>query len=179
MGGTLVLLGQFITHRYTLRREERADLITAMERVIAAYMKADRAVSNLLSDVETHGPNHESVTDGLKVLMEMDHEIEAARWAVELRGDWTLAQALRSTEHYYDDMVSNAALGARGETERLAEARELFKGFYLQELNQMLATARESIHRKPFPLTDDDPEPRLGSPADGSERGEGLPPPDQ
>ena len=98
----------------------------------------------------------------------MDHEVEAARWAVEFRGNWRLAAAIRQMEDEYDAMTSNLARGAGGDTERLATARQQHEGFY-EYLNDMMATARESIHRRPFPPVEHDEDmPRLESSEDRS-----------
>jgi hypothetical protein len=73
-----------LTHGYTLRRERRAELTGAIDRAVAAYTAADRAVSRLIMQVLTR-QKEAVVMAAADAVTDQEVALRAAQFSMRLR----------------------------------------------------------------------------------------------
>jgi hypothetical protein len=104
IGAATVALGQVVAHRYSLRRERRAEFVDVLDRTIRSYVAGDSALSHLIAAVGT-GLGPEVAQIAADRVTQQEIEIRAARFSLvmRLRADHPLPEAFEVARRAFTD----------------------------------------------------------------------------
>jgi hypothetical protein len=129
IGAGLVVLGQGLTHRYTVQREVRRERADAVDRTAAALATLDRRVAHFQAWVGT-GRTPDEVQEAADEVDDAEVELRQATFSLRIRlpAGHVLPSLFESAEQFYTaSYVALAPLMAQGDRSVLGQSFHYFE----------------------------------------------------
>lgn len=128
IGALVAMIGQAVTHHYTLRRERRAEIVAAVESLVTALVAMDRRIHRLITLV---GPNmiRSDVQEAADAVSDAEERSRVALFLLRIRVDANtdMLDAFEGTmQRYTSSYIALEPMLTGRDTRAIKTAHELF-----------------------------------------------------
>ncbi len=148
LGAATLAFGQWITHRYALKRERRSEMTATLDRTIEGFVAADKALAFLIREVDFGKPEKvvQAAADEVSV-----HEVtmRASLFSLRVRVSigHPIEEAFKEAESLFIKswMALGPAIASRGKRKDSIEAARTLYGEFRSQFDEALDMCRAAL----------------------------------